>query len=244
VASVASGSGINCKILYSSDGVTWNFARRVANAGRFSSKLNLGVLGTKAGRFIGIGSSPAAFASSVNGTRWQDPLDGRKPSKYVGSVVDLATGNGSYVLCSTLAGATIQTSSDGLAWTTRFMTSSRGPARGIAEDRSGRRGVCVGENGLCLVSSNGAVTWRAQPFGAMDLLGVASANNLFVSFTDKFVYSTPAGISWTRQLKIARGNDHLRAITGGLGLYIAAGSSGKNGLIMVSSGLPGSATAQ
>ncbi len=244
VASVSSGPGMKSKILYSSNGEAWNFARRVANGGRFGSRENISALGTKSGRFIGLGGGRAAFANSVNGTRWQNPLGSRPPSKYAGSVTGLATSSGSYVLCSSLAGATIQTSHDGFAWTTRFMTSSRGPARGIAAEKPGRRAICIGENGLCLVSSNGAETWRAEPFGSMDLLGITWANKLFLSITDKTVHSTPGGLHWTRQLKLSRSGDHLRAIAGGAGLYVAAGSNGKNGLFMVSSGLPGPATAQ
>jgi len=243
VACIAPSNGIKSKVIYSADGIAWTFARRVSNNGVFGSQQGLSVIGTKGGKFISLGSGRNAFAASNTGTRWQNPLDGKAAAKYVGSVTGLAT-SGAYVLCSSLAGVTIQSSPDGFAWTTKLMTSARGPARGIAAEKPGKRLVCVGENGLCVTSSNGATNWAFHPFGSVDLQGVSFANRLFVSFSDNTVYSTPAGLSWTRQLRLSRSADHLRAIAGGVGLYVAVGNNGKNGLIYVSSGLPGPNTAQ
>jgi hypothetical protein len=197
----------------------------------------LGVVGTVRDQFIALGGGTRALAASRNGTRWNEPLHGAKIPGYVGSVSDLTERGNVYILCSTLAGATIQTSPDGLRWTTRLRSSSRGPARGIAAQRGGRRVVCVGENGLVLRSGNTGLTWHPGSIGSADLLGVA-AGNLFVAFSDKVVYSSPSGNAWVQQLRVTRGSDRLRAIAAAGGLYIAGGSNGKNSLLYVSTAVP------
>ncbi|HEY8901436.1 MAG TPA: hypothetical protein VIM61_13575 [Chthoniobacterales bacterium] len=237
VALVSGTSRIGVTVLYSGNGFSWSYADRVANRKRFQGSYNLTEVAAIDDRFVALGSNSRAFAASAHGNRWQYPLDGDRSRGLASSVTGL-TARRNYLLCSSLAGATIQSSKDGAEWETEFQTTARGPARGIAAQRPGRRVVCVGENGLCLTSANGGKTWRAHPFGSTDLLGVAWAGNLFLAFSDKGVFSTPSGPTWTRQLWVSRNADHLRAVVGGAGRYVAAGANGSKALIMVSTGVP------
>lgn len=238
VASTGSTSTAKSVILRSVDGNNWAFGRVITRNRPFRSDFNLAVLGTLHGRVIALGANRNAIASSSTGRRWQTVNPAPKSTRYVGSAADLTARGNRYFLASTYAGATIQSSTDGGTWTTEFSGSSHGPARGIAAEAGGRHLVCVGENGLNVLSSDAGETWRSRPKGGADFRGVIWAHSLFAAFTDKAVLSSGTGYAWRQQLRITRGSDHLRALANGAGLYVAVGNVGKNGVVYVSAGLP------
>jgi|GEM_PF-6951489 len=238
---IASTEGTNSTtsvILRSVDGNAWAFGLVLTRNRPFRSDFNLAVLGTLHGHAIALGANRNAIATSTTGRRWQIADPAPKSERYIGAATDLTARGNRYFLCSTYAGATIQSSADGVTWTTDFSATTRGPARGIAAEAGGRHLVCVGENGLNLLSSNAGETWRAQSRDSLDYRGVIWAHSQFAAFTDKTVVTSLTGNFWTQQLKVTRGSDHLRALGNGSGLTVAVGNTGKNGVIYTSAGFP------
>jgi len=238
IASTGSTNSTKSVILRSVDGNAWALGLVLSRHRPFRSDFNLAVLGTLHGHVIALGTNRNAVATSATGRRWQIVDSAPKSERYIGAGTDLSARGNRYFLCSTFAGATIQSSADGVAWTTDFSGTTRGPARGIAAEAGGRHLVCVGENGLNLLSSNAGETWRAQSRDSIDYRGVIWAHSQFAAFTDKTVATSLTGNFWTQQLKVTRGSDHLRALSNGSGLTVAVGVAGKNGVIYTSAGLP------
>lgn len=238
IASTGGTDSTKSVILRSVDGNTWAFGLVLTRNRPFRSDFNLAVLGTRQGHVIALGAGRNAVATSTNGRRWQTADPASKAARHIDAPTDLTARGNRYFLCSTYAGATIQSSADGVAWTTNFSGTTRGPARGIAAEAGGRHLVCVGENGLNLLSSNAGETWRARSHDSIDYRGVIWAHSQFAAFTDKTVVTSLTGNFWTQQLKVTRGSDHLRALGNGAGLTVAVGVTGKNGVIYTSAGLP------
>jgi hypothetical protein len=238
IASTGATGSTKSVILRSVDGNAWAFGLVISRHRPFRSDFNLAVLGTLQGHAIALGAGKNALATSNTGRRWQVTDSAPKSERYIGAATDLTARGNRYFLCSTFAGATIQSSADGVAWTTELSGTTRGPARGIAAEAGGRHLVCVGENGLNLLSSNAGETWRARSHDSIDYRGVIWAHSQFAAFTDKTVVTSLTGNFWTQQLKVTRGSDHLRALGNGAGLTVAVGNTGKNGVIYTSAGLP------
>ncbi len=146
-------------------------------------------------RFVAVGgrivpTHQSAIIVSMDGERW----NAQGPT--VNSILYGVThGPGLFVAVG--ENGTILNSADGQQWT----NVSLGRAMTLRAVTFGAgRYVAVGDNGAVAISTNG-VAWTSRSISAGQLSGIAYGNGMFVAIDGNFVWTSPDGFIWTKQLR-------------------------------------------
>jgi hypothetical protein len=160
-------------------------------------------------RFAAVGGSDPGFLASADGLAWTVTswLSSADDVEWDGSLMVAAGGS-----------FWVNTSADGLTWTTRMLPSGSGSLDAVA--RSPGAWVAVGDGGR-VVSSPDGLTWTSRTSGTTSRLGdVAWGAGRFVAVGESGAVTTsPDGTDWT--LQPAPTTDSFTAIGASPSLFAA-----------------------
>lgn len=165
------------------------------------------------------------------------------PSTYNPSVLDITWNGSIYVLVgppttSTGAGE-IFTSSDGITWTKR--TTVNATLHSVAWSPSLGLFAAVGRNpantAQIIVTSPDGITWTSRSSGSTATLNkvIWTGSNFLAVGNNQVVVSSTNGVTWST-IYTGTTNYHFRSVLWDGSKYVAAGSSGLNGIYTSSTG--------
>lgn len=192
--------------LTSLNGLTWNLFP-------FPTAGSLNAITWAGTRFVAVGTN--MVSASPDGSNWET-----HGSTSLGDLRGVAWSGSQLV--GVLSDGGVQTSPDGLAWTTRRKGGDDAWLNAVAW--SGSSFVAVGSGGAILTSPDGSA-WAAEDSGSTrELWGIASAGSRLVAVGDDVILTSPDGSRWTSTVPEAR--VVLRGVATSGSQIVAVGSGG------------------
>ncbi len=196
-------------VLSSPDGTNWSF--RFTAAGT-----TLRAVTWSAGRFVAVGGAPGVTTlvmHSSDGLSWS-----RIPLNSFSAGQSVTAGNGVFVAAGS---ASVLRSPDGIIW--ELALDVRAPVECVTYANG--QFVAVGDDGLVLVSADGAVWQERPPVTARRLLGVTHGAGRFVAAGARGVVLASADAkTWA---VVSSGTpDRLESIDFSKGTFVAVGENG------------------
>jgi hypothetical protein len=192
-----------------SAGDTYLFIPSVIISGSTNLRIALAVSGASLLSFDNVNAATA----STDALNWTDQ------GSADGNLVALAFGSGLYVGAG--IGGDIQTSPDGVSWTSRTSHVS-GVLRSVIF--AGGKFVAVGDGGSVSSSADG-ITWTAGSAGSSNYRGVAFDGSVYCAVGLSAAGRTSTdGITWTNRAPHVTGD--FSAIAAGAGVFVGVGVGG------------------
>jgi hypothetical protein len=213
------GVGHSGKVVYSSNGTTWNYVSSATDCNQIFSDLTYG-----SGLYyaIGLGGADGGFCYSSNLTTW-DNLDlfFRPTAEQLFGII---FANSTFIVVG--ANGTIVTSSNGINWTSQISGTTE-----ILTDIAYGNGlyVAVGYNDT-VVTSPDYVTWTVQVLGTgtgENLEAISFGHNTFLAVgSNGTIVSSPDGVNWTDKSPGFPYTDNLYDAVYDTDTFIVVGANG------------------